>query len=1497
MQYESQKTEIIQQVVTDIRAKLPGETCELAAAFAQRYYQQAFVDDLVSRPLDDLYGAVVSHFYFAQHRLPGQVLLRIYNPELAEQGWHTTHSVIELVCDDMPFIVDSLIMAFNRSNISVHAILHPILTVQRTANGQLQNVVDDGYSDAHRESIIHLQIDRQIESQFAPLIADLHRVLQQIKIVVADWQAMRNQLLAIAAELRSNPEADAIEINGFLEWLAADHFTFLGFREYRLMRTPESLELFTLANSGLGLLRDAETADYRSQSFGELPDHLKQLAVGDELLTLSKSGARSPIHRPVHLDYVGVKKRDPQGQVIGEYRFLGLYTATAYRESPRGIPWIRQKAALVFEKMQLPPHGHAYRALTHLIDHFPRDELFQMPATAFLEMVSGILALRERQLLKAFIYVDQFERFVSCLIYIPRDRYNTQLREQFAQLLLTTFGGFEATFNTQFSDSVLARLHLHLRVIPGKIPPWSIHEIETALRAQMLSWEDQFYQALLTTVGEVNGNELFRRYRRALTPAYRQDFSPKQAVGDALRLAELTDDRPIIPHFYQVLEDPKNLVRLKIYRRFSALPLAQILPLLESLGLKALDANSYAIELENREIQWVVSFTLQAQAIIPFDARRRDLHTALMALLDGTTECDGLNGLVLNAGLAWRPISVFRAMGHYLRQTPLKYSQAYLQQTLNQHGTITAQLFALFEVRLRPERADELAEQQQQAAIECAISQVTSLDEDRILRAFLALILAITRTNYFQTSAELAPKPYIAFKIDSSQLPDLPQPVPLCEIFVDSPRVEAIHLRGGLVARGGLRWSDRREDFRTEVLGLMKAQMVKNAVIVPSGAKGGFIVKQPPVDDPNALRQEAVDCYRTFIQGLLDLTDNRVGETCVPPPQVRRRDGDDSYLVVAADKGTATFSDIANTIAASYGFWLGDAFASGGSQGYDHKRMGITARGAWESVRRHFRELGREINQRDEITVVGIGDMSGDVFGNGLLCSPKVRLLAAFDHRHIFLDPQPDPAASYAERQRLFALPSSSWADYDPQRLSPGGGVYSRQRKTIAVSPEAQAVLGLDRRDFTPDELISAVLKAPVDLLWNGGIGTYVKARHESHSQVGDRHNDNVRVNGDELRCTVVGEGGNLGFTQAARVEFAAAGGRIFTDAIDNAAGVNCSDHEVNLKILLNRLVEQGDMTVKQRNQRLVEMTDAVAARVLRQNYLQPQALMRALAQLPAALDDYRHALAVLVAEGGLNRRLEGLPTDAEWAKRPQLYAPELAVLLAYTKNFLNRHLLQSLLYSDLRDDPFWADELHQYFPEALHEFAAAMGSHPLKAEIIATYTANSLVNRMGIPFIFRMQRQTGADYAAIAQCYTAARELFAMRGVWRDIEVLDDQVATATLTALHLATVELLERVTLYLLRRPSMATIHEHLQQYQAPLAAIVAACGTLLDGEMKRRCDEQTADWVAAGVPSALAAKVATLAFLDHGLALVDVAQAYHVAPTTSAALFFALNARLR
>ncbi|MFE2509318.1 NAD-glutamate dehydrogenase [Streptomyces naganishii] len=1500
-------------------------------AFLQRYYLHTAPEDLADRDPVDVFGAAFSHYRMAENRPQGTANVRVHTPTVEENGWTCSHSVVEVVTDDMPFLVDSVTNELTRQGRGIHVVIHPQFVVRRDLTGKLIEVLPARPAgeplphDAHTESWIHVEIDRETDrADLKQITADLLRVLSDVREAVEDWEKMRDAAMRIADGLPDEPVPADLpaqrveEARELLRWLSADHFTFLGFREYQL-RDDDTLA--AVPGTGLGILRSdpqhgGDDSHPVSPSFERLPADARAKAREHKLLVLTKANSRSTVHRPSYLDYIGVKKFDENGEVVGERRFLGLFSSAAYTESVRRVPVIRRKVEEVLERAGFSPHSHDGRDLLQILETYPRDELFQTPVAELQSIVTSVLYLQERRRLRLYLRQDEYGRYYSALVYLPRDRYTTGVRLRIIDILKEELGGTSVDFTAWNTESILSRLHFVVRVPQGtELPELSDADkerIEARLVEAARSWADAFSEALTAELGEEHAAELLRRYSAAFPEGYKADHTPRAAVADLVNLEQLNEDKTFALSLYEPVGAAPEERRFKIYQKGGSVSLSAVLPVLSRLGVEVTDERPYELRCADRTTAWIYDFGLRMPKAasgtpgsgdyLGDDARER-FQDAFAAAWTGKAENDGFNALVLSAGLTWREAMVLRAYAKYLRQAGSTFSQDYMEDTLRNNVHTTRLLVNLFEARMAPERqraghelVDALLEE-----VDAALDQVASLDEDRILRSFLTVIKATLRTNFFQEAQGGRPHDYVSMKFDPQAIPDLPAPRPAYEIWVYSPRVEGVHLRFGKVARGGLRWSDRREDFRTEILGLVKAQMVKNTVIVPVGAKGGFVAKQlpDPSVDRDAWMAEGIASYKTFISALLDITDNMVAGEVVPPQDVVRHDGDDTYLVVAADKGTATFSDIANAVAESYNFWLGDAFASGGSAGYDHKGMGITARGAWESVKRHFRELDVDTQSQD-FTVVGIGDMSGDVFGNGMLLSEHIRLVAAFDHRHIFIDPNPDAATSYAERRRLFDLPRSSWEDYDTALLSAGGGVFPRSAKAIPVNAHIREALGIESgvTKLTPADLMRAILKAPVDLLWNGGIGTYVKASTESSADVGDKANDAIRVDGADLRVKVVGEGGNLGCTQLGRIEFAQAGGKINTDAIDNSAGVDTSDHEVNIKILLNGLVADGDMTVKQRNKLLAQMTDEVGALVLRNNYAQNTAIANALAQSKDMLHAQQRFMKHLVREGHLDRALEFLPTDRQIRERLAaghgLTSPETAVLLAYTKITV----AEELLHTSLPDDPYLRGLLHAYFPTQLREqFAEQIGHHPLHREITTTVLVNDTVNTGGTTYLHRLREETGASLEEIVRAQTVARAIFRSAPVWDAVEALDNRVEAAVQTRIRLHSRRLVERGTRWLLNnRPQPLQLSETVEFFAERVEQVWSQLPKLLKGADLEWYEQVYEELSAAGVPDELATRVAGFSSAFPALDIVSIADRMDKDPMDVAEVYYDLADRL-
>jgi len=1420
-----------------------------------------------------------------------------------------TVSVLDIINDDMPFLLDSVVGELNQRGLDIRLLVHPVFAVERDAAGTLtafKGVAKDG---GRHESFIHIHIEGVAETaRRAEIVRALEDILAQVRVAVQDWRPMLEWLRAVIAELRAHPPPlDAGEIAEavqFLEWLAADNFTLLGVRDYVFTADTDVLE--PMFETGLGLLRSRDVRPLQrwNQPLVITPE-IRALMEEPRLLVITKSTLRSPVHRRVDMDYIGVKRFDRHGKLVGEYRICGLFTSTAYTRSVRAIPYLRRKADDVIRRAGFEPASHSGKALVNVLETYPRDELFQIDEDLLYQFAIAILQLGERPRVRVLPRRDRFDRFVSVLVYIPRERYDGRIRALIGDYLSTAFNGEVRAFYPFFTEGPLVRVHFIIGRAEGEAPNPDHASLDRAVETIVRSWIDGLNEALAAVYDPVKAHALSARYRGAFPIDYREVYAPAIAVGDIRVVELLAPERPLGVDFYRQGGTGLTRAGLKVFSQSRPISLSERVPVLEDMGFRVVDERTYHIKPEGAAEVWFHDMELESASGQPIDlaALEQRLEACFLVVMGKRAESDGYNALVLVAGLGWRDVALIRTISRFLRQIRVAYSQGYMWATLRKHSAIAAQIVTLFHTRFDPHLQasdDERAAREAEiaSAIDAALQAVESLDEDRILRHFVNAVQAAIRTNFYQLDRDGQPKDVIAIKFSSRKVDAMPLPRPLYEIFVYSPRVEAAHLRFGKVARGGIRWSDRPQDFRTEILGLVKAQNVKNAVIVPVGAKGGFVPKYLPAGGTReAIQAEGIATYKIFISTLLDITDNIGAAGVVAPRDVVRKEGDDPYLVVAADKGTATFSDIANDIAIAHDFWLGDAFASGGSAGYDHKKIGITARGAWESVKRHFREMDVNL-ATTPFTVVGVGDMSGDVFGNGMLREKTTKLVAAFDHRDIFIDPDPDPERTFAERQRLFDLPRSSWQDFDKTLISKGGGVYPRSAKEIRLSAEAQRLFGTGER-LTPQDLIRAILKAPVDLIFFGGIGTYIRAADESDEAVGDRANDAVRVFGKDLRCKVIGEGANLGMTQRGRIEAALRGIRLNTDAIDNSAGVNTSDMEVNLKIALSIPLRDGRLTMDGRNALLAEMTDDVAALVLRNNYLQPLALSLAERRGMEAFGFQQRLIQTLEKRGHLDRAVEFLPDDAQLAERRRraepFTRPELAVLLAYAKLTLDEDLLESAV----PDDPYLARELGRYFPKAIAErFPDALEHHRLRREIIATQLGHSMINRGGPSLIVRIADQTGAAPAAIAAAFAAVRDSFGMTALNTAIDGLDNRIPGKLQLELYAAVQDLLLDRIIWFLRNVDLSKgLADVVAHYRDGIAAVEAALdGALSEDGLSARAARK-AKLVEAGVPAELAGRLSNLPSLTAAPDIVLVADRTGKPIGEVAATYFAAGAFFR
>ena len=1487
---------------------------EEAARFARRLFGRVADKDLAAAASEQRAGAATALLAFARRRLPGVAKVRVFNPTQADHGFESRHTIVQIVNDDMPFLVDSITNELNRREIAVHLLAHPVMAVRRDLDGDLVGFAVEAGERARPESLMHIEIDRQAEPALLDEIAAaLSRVLAEVRLAVEDWKAMRRACLDAIADLSPGRSPALAEYEDFLRWLEANHFTFLGHRRYRYVdddSQPGGVRYELVPGSALGILRRDEVRLFDAGLGGG--EAMARFARGPHNIMIVKTDRQSLVHRSGAMDCVIVKTCDADGRVTGERRLVGLFTSAAYHASVRDVPLLRGRVEGLLRRSNLDRHSHDGKALLAILDTYPRDELFQIDEDTLYDHALGILQLQERRRVALFARRDSVGRFAANLVFAPRERFDAALSDRFAALLERAWNGkVTQVTSSAGSDSALAQSLYILKLnAPDQAAP-DVAELEKALAEAATSWTDRLRVGLQAQLGEAEGRAAARLWRDWFPAVYRETFDAEQATGDIEQLQRLLSGATFGVHVGRRASMPAHRFAIRLFHPRKPIALSDILPQAENLGLRVLSEAPFLLRAAGHEgvaLQVLRVETADGSAV-DLDAAGPRFIEAMDRLRSGALENDGLNRLVLGAGLAWREVAIVRAYTKYLRQAGIPFSQDYMERALGAYPKVARGLVDLFMARFDPALGEATSVERVQrieaveAEIKAALEAVTTLDEDRILRRFHNAVLCTLRTNYWQKSGDGAQKEWISFKIDSRAIDELPAPRPLVEIFVYSPRMEGIHLRGGRIARGGIRWSDRREDFRTEILGLMKTQMVKNAVIVPVGSKGGFYVKQPPVGGTREqVQAEGIACYQTLIRGMLDITDNYAtgeqgGGDIAAPADVVRHDGDDPYLVVAADKGTATFSDIANELAREYGFWLDDAFASGGSAGYDHKKMGITARGAWESVKRHFRELGQDI-QATPFTVAGVGDMSGDVFGNGMLLSPHIRLVAAFDHRHIFIDPAPDTATSFAERQRLFALPRSSWMDYDKSLLSAGGAIFDRAAKSITLSPEARAVLGIETPSLTPVDLMRAILVAPVDLLYFGGIGTYVKASTESHADAGDRANDALRVDAGHIRARVVGEGANLGVTQRGRIEAALAGCKINTDALDNSAGVDTSDHEVNIKIATGGAIAAGALAREDRDALLFSMTDEVGALVLRDNYQQSQAVSVAAERAAEHHDRLERFMRSLERNGRLDRAVEFLPDSAAMrtraANRQPLTRPELSVLLAYAKIDLN----EEILASDLPDDPLLGAELLRYFPTALQQaHEPALRGHRLRREIVTLQVVNSLVNRCGPGFVYDVTQRTGAQGAAIARAFAVARDAWKLRDLWAEIEALDASLKAKAQIGMLVASQRFLGRVVQWVLRRlPQPLDTMAATTRLGAAVAALGELPADLVGRDESTALGERAAALEAIGAPAGIARRAASLETLAAAGDLALAAETNGCSIEDAARLYFRLGERL-
>jgi glutamate dehydrogenase len=1455
----------------------PNGRRDALRAFATAYTKRLSPDLLADVTPDELAGQILGAFDLADGRR-GEVAVRAFNPTLGRDGYQALGSVVETNTVDSPFLFDSVNEELQARGLTVRRVIHPVIGTVRGPDGSIERVVHARETDT-RESVMHFEIDRRLpDAALEPLAEAIRYVLHDVRLAVRDFRPMRERVermieLAGAASA-AYAEAEVAETVAFLRWLLEENFVFLGAREYDLVETEQGTALAVVPGSGLGILSKVGWSSYEAPiPLSRIEPGLRERIEGGDLLIYSKTNRTSTVHRRARMDYIGVRKVTPDGRVAGESRVVGLFTSKAYSEPAARTPVLHRKLSQILEAEDLFEGSHDYKAVVSIFESFPKDELFSASVDELRASIMALLALQESGRVRLFVRRDLYGRSISLVVALPRERFSAELRMKLQQLFMDRFHGSTVDYHLSLGESQLAMIHFTVHVAEGQIPDVAFDELEREVVAMTQSWEDRVRAALVRSFGPERGVELFEAWARRFPAAYRSTSELSTTLFDVENLDRLQrGDEAFVVAIRNVRDGDETLTRVRLYKVGGKIQLSDFVPILETLGLRVVEEVPTELLGPEGDERFIHDFGVVDEGGRPLDVESAGERVAdcITAVWRGDADADTLNRLVIGAGLTWGQVVILRAYRRYHHKVNASFTAEYKNDAFAAHPHIAAKLVRLFEDLFDPSAArDEEAIDALRTEIRSDLDAVTSLEQDRILRNHLGLIEATVRTSAYRPGAGS-----LAFKFRSRDVPEMPRPTPLYEIYVHTTETEAIHLRGGKVARGGIRWSDRRQDYRTEVLGLMKAQMVKNAVIVPTGSKGGFVLRRSAVD-PAALKQEVTRAYVTFMRGLLDLTDNLVDGVVVHPEGVVVLDEDDPYLVVAADKGTATFSDTANAVAEEYGFWLGDAFASGGSTGYDHKALGITARGGWESVKRHFREMGTD-PQTQPITVVGIGDMSGDVFGNGMLLSDQICLVAAFDHRHVFVDPNPNPAVGFAERDRLFHLGGSSWDDYDRDKISAGGGVWPRSAKSIPLSPEARGALGVDGENLTPDEVISAILRAPVDLLWNGGIGTYVKATDEDDDDVGDRVNDGLRVNGSELRCRVVGEGGNLGFTQLGRIEYANGDGRINTDFIDNSAGVDCSDHEVNLKILLGLAMRRGLLALEERNELLHGVTDDVVRHVLYDNFLQAQILSQEAQVSAGRMEAYEDLMQALEGEGTLDRQIEALPSSEEMGERRRagrgMARPELAVLLAYAK----QSLAGAILASTLPDSGYLEQDARAYFPPPVVErFGDLVAEHPLRRELVATLVANDVVNSQGITFVSRLAAETGAEAADVVRAYRIARDVTGAVERWESVEALVGSVPPSLLDEL-MAGVDRLVEVTARWYLGHAPGRFGRAIEGDRDPFRTF-ADVAPLVSPESWRHERERDA-WrlMDEGVPEDVARRHAFHPLLAHGPAVVAVAR---------------------
>ncbi|MDJ0664733.1 MAG: NAD-glutamate dehydrogenase [Acidimicrobiia bacterium] len=1491
---------LVAGAVERIAGKVPADLVAVVQAFARLYMRRVVDGPLLALDESALAAHIAGIFHFTNDRGLNPIGVRVFNAEPGTHGYKSQGTVVEVTTGDRPFLIDSITAGIQAHDIKVRHVTHPVIGTVRDDDGRLVEV-SAARDAAIRESVQHYELSRALGARERD---DLHDaivgILGDVRNVVKDFEPLKARVLRMVdlvgqgSSRYGDDEIDSAE--AFLRWLLDLNFIFLGYREYQVGDVDGTPSLSVVPGSGLGILREETRSAYRTPvPMTDLPDGLRRRYESGDLLVITKANSLSTVHRRVKLDYIGVRTVDEQGDVDGEARLLGLFTSKAYMAPASRVPLLDHKLKQIVEQEDLIEGTHDHKVTVEIFESFPKEVLFSSRVSDLRRDVAALVQLRESEHVKLFVRRDLLNRSVAIVVALPRDRFNADLRKQLQQLFLDRFNGTSVDYQLALGETDPAQIYFTVWVAEGEVPEVPFSELEQEVVAMTRTWADRVRSDLIARVGEAEATRIIETWAPRFPDYYRSSVQLSIAAGDLIavdRQAEQGHDLVIGLQNEQPGLAADALTRLTVYRRGGKLPLSAIMPHLEALGLSIIE------EVPTRLRRGADDLFIHDFGVLTDSGEQLDIDTcgdrisaALHAVLEGQAESDSLNRLLVSTDLDHHQITVLRAYRTYMQRVAALFTADYVNDTLAAHPKLAAKLYRLFAARFDP-GADSSDEAEIRADIVKSLDRVLSLDEDRILRGMLGVINATVRTNVFR---EL--RNSVAIKLRSAEVPNMPRPYPLYEIFVYAPDVEGVHLRGGMVARGGIRWSTRREDYRTEVLGLMKAQMTKNAVIVPTGSKGGFVLRRS-ADQITDIREEVRLRYITFMEGLLDLTDNLVEGQVVHPDRCRVHDGDDPYLVVAADKGTAALSDTANSVAARYGFWLGDAFASGGARGYDHKELGITARGAWESVKHHFRERGVD-TQSDPFTVIGIGDMSGDVFGNGMLLSNQIRLLAAFDHRDIFIDPDPDPQISFDERQRLFTTPRTSWRDYDRSLLSAGGAVFSRSAKEVALSPQARAALEIETTNMTPNELINAILKTPADLLWNGGIGTYVKASDESHDSVGDRANDAIRVNGKELRCKVIGEGGNLGLTQRGRIEYAATGGLVHADFIDNSGGVHCSDREVNLKILLGMAEERGEMDRTGRDELVSAVAGDVTEAILYDNFLQAQILSQEAARSAHGMQAYEQGMRLLEAQGMLDRPIEYLPTSEEMTERARagqgLTKPELAVLLAYAK----RSLYEALLESDLIDHRHFLEDLRGYFPDPVTDrYAHLLPDHPLRRELIATIVSNQVTNSEGITFVIRLMEQTGADPAMVVKAYRIARTVTNAAERWAEVEAQVGSLSPSLVGTLLDDVDWLVETTTRWFLNNAAgQGPIDEVIANFAEDFATLTETIGTMGAAAWRESREANAAELIDSGVAEPIARNHAYMEDLVHAPNIIELAQQTGRSVAEVSGVFFRLGRSIR